>query len=47
MDLGIGENVTDYFRINTTGMINILEQFRENGFKRVISDYFYANVWFD
>ena len=44
-DISKDENAADYFKINTIGVINILEYCRKNGIKKVISTCSYADVF--
>jgi len=44
-DISRDENAADYFKINTIGVINILEYCRKNGIKKVISTCSYADVF--
>lgn len=44
-DISKDENAADYFKINTIGVINILEYCRKNNIKKVISTSSYADVF--
>lgn len=44
-DITKDENAADYFRINTIGVINILEYCRKNNIKKIISTCSYADVF--
>ena len=44
VDITKDENAADYFKINTIGVINILEHCRKNGIKKVIATSSYADV---
>lgn len=44
VDITKEENAADYFRINTIGLINILEYGRKNNIKKIISTSSYADV---
>lgn len=44
-DISKDENAADYFKVNTIGVINILEYCRKNGIKKVISTCSYADVF--
>ena len=44
-DIEKDENAADYFKVNTIGVINILEYCRKNNIKKVISTSSYADVY--
>ncbi len=45
VDINKDENAADYFKVNTIGVINILEYCRKNNIKKVISTSSYADVY--
>lgn len=45
VDITKDENAADYFRINTIGIINVLEYCRKNNVKKLISTSSYADVF--
>ena len=44
-DISVDENAADYFKVNTIGVINILEYCRKNSVKKVICTSSYADVF--
>lgn len=44
-DISKDENAADYFKVNTIGIINILEYCRKNNIKKIISTSSYADVF--
>lgn len=45
VDITKDENAVDYFKVNTIGVINILEYCRKNNIKKVITTSSYADVF--
>lgn len=45
VDISKDENAADYFKVNTIGVINVLEYCRKNNIKKVISTSSYADVY--
>ena len=44
-DISVDENAAEYFKVNTVGVINILEYCRKNNIKKIISTSSYADVY--